>query len=546
MPAIQANADGWGPTAGVDPEKFNNIPYSPFNKGDRLGRVADWVSSTTRPGRYNQFTDRQAGQGGGTFGFHYDDDAFQVVDTKPAQRPQHFGPRRHVPHTHRRDSRQFDSKNQLNLEGQKAIRREQDQARRRQNKRYGASDSRWDARPQQRTRDSSVDVGSGWRVVEQINFPILLKLKCKVDEPETVRECGQVLPYDKQYERLTAKTCKQLERLPQEVAGRRLLQVTASDDPIMQKYADEDAAQIFATDQVLGVLMASPRSVYSWDIVATKTEDGKIWLDKRPNSVVDYITVNETANEPPSDEREGINNVGSLSQEATVIGANISQMLVQKKVGPLKMPNPNPFEEAGQRPLSIAYRYRKFDMDGLSILVRTEVDTYVEAQGGKPSFIKLCVLNEFDPRVSGSVDWRRKLDTQKGAVLAAELKNNSNKLAMWTSRACMAGVDHIKMGFVSRVHPKQCYDHSILQVQPSRTTDFARQINLDMDNCWGIVKGFCDLVAKQEPGKYVLLKDPNKPLVRIYSVPENAFDAVVEAVEDENVEDIDYDDDFAM
>ena len=28
--------------------------------------------------------------------------------------------------------------------------------------------------------------------------------------------------------------------------------------------------------------------------------------------VVDYLTVNETANEPPSDEREGINNVNQL------------------------------------------------------------------------------------------------------------------------------------------------------------------------------------------------------------------------------------------
>ena len=30
------------------------------------------------------------------------------------------------------------------------------------------------------------------------------------------------------------------------------------------------------------------------------------------------------------------------------------------------------------------------------------------------------------------VDWRQKLDTQRGAVLANELKNNACKLAKWT------------------------------------------------------------------------------------------------------------------
>jgi len=314
---------------------------------------------------------------------------------------------------------------------------------------------------------------------------------------------------------------------------------------VIAKYAADDQAKIFATDQVLSVLMASPRSVYSWDIVATKRADGKIFLDKRPNSVVDYLTVNETANDPPSDEREGINNVNALSQEATLINLNFSQMLLQKKSQPVKMGAPNPFEEPGTRSTSMAYRYRKFSLDGTEIIVRTELDTFYDsADTGKRKYVKLCALNEFDPRLSGSVDWRRKLDTQKGAVLAAELKNNSNKLAMWTAKALLAGADHMRMGFVSRVHPKDCFNHSILQVQNNTTEAFSRQINLNMDNCWGIVKGFCDLVDRQEPGKYVMLKDPNKPLVRIYNVPDDAFDERVEEVVDEEQEEMDYDEDF--
>ena len=36
-PVIQENPTGWGPCA--VPEKFKDIPYQPFSKGDRLGKV---------------------------------------------------------------------------------------------------------------------------------------------------------------------------------------------------------------------------------------------------------------------------------------------------------------------------------------------------------------------------------------------------------------------------------------------------------------------------------------------------------------------------
>jgi len=53
------------------------------------------------------------------------------------------------------------------------------------------------------------------------------------------------------------------------------------------------------------------------------------------------------------------------------------------------------------------------------------------------------------------VDWRAKLDTQRGAVLATELKNNSCKIAKWTASAQLAGSDIIKFGcviFLSLLH----------------------------------------------------------------------------------------------
>lgn len=77
---------------------------------------------------------------------------------------------------------------------------------------------------------------------------------------------------------------------------------------------------------------------------------------------------------------------------------------------------------------SVAYRYRRWKLDGDTYIVaRCEVHAVSDVKGQR-SFMTLNALNEFDPKFT-SVDWRQKLETQRGAVLATELKNNANKLA---------------------------------------------------------------------------------------------------------------------
>ena len=40
-----------------------------------------------------------------------------------------------------------------------------------------------------------------------------------------------------------------------------------------------------------------------------------------------------------------------------------------------------------------------------------------------------------------------------------------------------------------------------------------------MDHCWGIVRAIVDLLLNMDEGKYLLVKDPNKDLMRLYHVP---------------------------
>jgi hypothetical protein len=56
-------------------------------------------------------------------------------------------------------------------------------------------------------------------------------------------------------------------------------------------------------------------------------------------------------------------------------------------------------------------------------------------------------------------------------------------------------VDQIRLGYVTRALPRDNRNHLILGTQTVKPRDFAAQMNLSMDNCWGIVTGLLNLCA---------------------------------------------------
>lgn len=72
-------------------------------------------------------------------------------------------------------------------------------------------------------------------------------------------------------------------------------------------------------------------------------------------------------------------------------------------------------------------------------------------------------------------------------------------------------------------------------MQQFKPQEFATQINLNMDNAWGVLRCLVDIVLKQPDGKYLIMKDPNKPMIRLYDIPDNAFDS--EGNDDEETSD---------
>ena len=125
------------------------------------------------------------------------------------------------------------------------------------------------------------------------------------------------------------------------------------------------------------------------------------------------------------------------------------------------------------------------------------------------------------------------LEAQRGAVLATELKNNAPKLARWAASALVSGVDLVKLGFVSRSHPRDASQHSVLGAHTVKPKELAANIALSPESCWGIAHAVIDLAMRLGDGKYLLVRESGKPVVRLYSVPADAFD------EDEDDEDED-------
>jgi translation initiation factor 3 subunit D len=390
-------------------------------------------------------------------------------------------------------------------------------------------------------------------MLEEIDFNRLAKLNLDTDDGEDIDSYGFLYYYDRSFDKQPVKSAERKLN----VVDRAAYNVTTSSDPVIQELAEKDEATIFATDSILSMLMCSPRSVYPWDIVIVR-QGNKVFLDKRDNATLDMVTVNENAADAPMDASEGskdaINQPSALAEEATYINHNFAnQVMVENENQKVEMTHENPFynpSEETEPAASKAYKYRRFDLslndeDPVHLIVRTEIDAVQKnAISGEDQFLTVKALNEFDHKAQGSggaLDWRTKLVSQRGAVVATEMKNNSCKLARWTVQSIMAKADVMKLGytstlpshtkhvlieyrFVSRANPKTNDRHVILGVVGWKPRDFAQQMNLQLSNGWGIVRTIADMCLKREEGKYVLVKDPNKQILRLYEVPAGSFE----------------------
>lgn len=546
-PKVLTNPTSWGPPESATNTKFNLLPYAPFGRSDRLGRAADFTQSN----QYYNRRDRRGGDSNANAEFQYKEQAddFELVDTsKVVTRRSNLGMKKRANNQNRLrqlNARRGDGRN----DGRNSYNKLQNTrggrfgGRGGRGGRGGHRRNNWRERVD---RQASVAVKPDWKMVVDMDLNKVSKGITNTETPKTEEDllwCGFLDRYNDVYEKCSVRTPAVLKRSE----NKEFYPVTTTDDPVIENLAIDGQGTVFATDAILAHLMTCPRSAYPWDIVVQKLPNGALFFDKRDSSQFDYLTVHETANITPSitkseDDPEGINTPERLSLEATMINQNFSQQIL-KSSKRKEFEHRNPFyddeDDDGMEPASVAYRYRRFDLgNDIQLVCRTELHGIVKKTSGSTSsdqYMTAFALNEYfdstkpysktNTPSAGMINWREKLDSQRGAVVGSELKNNAFKIAKWTAQSILANADQMKIGFVSRSVPKNAHEHQILGTQFYRPKDFAAQITLNEGNMWGIIRMFIGLFKDQSEGKYVIMRDPNKAQLKVYSVPAGTFES---------------------
>lgn len=543
---------------------FDGAPYAPFSKGDKIGKVADWAVDPAKEAKEQKraqgrgFRDPYHAYGASASSFFTADDSessfnFSVVDSVRNSGPSSFnsgkqgsgfgkptvlrarggqnGPVRTGAAAHVAGAPSGPSGAPPNSRGppNRGPRTMTIGSATLHNRRGGGGRPGGWQNDKARARKPSVAIGSNWKHIQTNSISELLKLSFNVKEPKDIGEYGYVQLFDRQMEKLT--TTKRLRHVDVTEYN-----VSTSEDPIIRAQAKTEAAespkpevQVFATDAIIALLMCAPKSNNPWDVIVTK-KDGQIFFDKRDNSALDLPSVDENAMNPPLEVSDSkIDSASALSLEASYVNLNFEANVVKPDAKDrVSMAHPNPFSQ-GDEPanaplLPKAYIYKEFNLESnpdatpIPLVVRMEIDAAIE-RDGKKELATVFALNEYGG-ASKQLEWKDRFSSHRGAIVAAEMKNNLNKLSQWTARSLLAGVSAMKIGFVSRINPRDNQTHEIINVLNAKPDNFAQQLNLSMLNGWGIIKSLVDVFANLDDGKFVLLRDPVMPSVSIYAVPE--------------------------
>ena len=211
--------------------------------------------------------------------------------------------------------------------------------------------------------------------------------------------------------------------------------------------------------------------------------------------------------------------------------------MLTKKSDRVYFEKQNPFQENQTEDAiaAVGYKYRQWKLAGyITIIARCQVDG-IEQTGAGSQLLTIRAINEYQP----TFDWKSKLDAQRGSIFMNELKNNLNKFTRWTAQALLSGSDKLKLGFISRAHFGNPNQHVILSVDKYAPLDFAKQIEMNIKNIWGIVRQVVDTLNKHPDGQFLLVKDPMKQALQLYGIPdgENIDDEMIVPDEDADVSD---------
>lgn len=500
FPSFENESD-WniGPGDALQPESVleYDIPFAPFSKAEKLGRIADWSSPAIDGTSYRRNFVRPTAP-------KVDEEelgwSFATTDAKPASRDKKMtsGP---AASTGRHQGSTRDTGR-----GGYGVRNAGGPRR-------GGWGPRFGDRQAPRKREPSVLVTSEWKILEEIEFSRLAKLQLDPEDATHIKTTGKASVYDRINDKISSKHEKTFQ-VPTTAAVRATNIPALEDDETLADLAAANDAAVIISDYVASLLMAAPRTTVPWDIIV-KRRGQLTLLDARPESDLDLLPINETAQEAPLDSStDPLNSSTALAREAARVKHHLSSALA--KVGA---------EGAS------ALRYSKVDLgEGAVMLVRSQIPAVM---GDTEEALHLTMLLEYEHKGAGGMDWKLKLDAQRGAVFAHEIRNNGALLARTVYQSLVAAVDHVKLAYVTRISPKDATRHALLGLHEFEPYELASQMNLNVANGFGVLRALIDIFRRLPSNcDYSLMRDPNKPMLRLYKLPGGQVNEMEATIDD--------------
>lgn len=319
---VDSNATGWGPNPA--PSQMDNWPHPNYAVAGLQGKIIDWTGMLRFSGKYSQGGSSYAYGPGGR---EEDHDKFEMVGGLPkTNKPQSKFNQRFRQQQQRRTQQQQQQQQQQGRTKDGPHRRPPHQSRsKRLPWRHRPQWGRWG---QQKEREASIQLKTTWIAVEEMDFPRMQKLSWPLrmasgadrDKGDDVASAGILEAYDRNNDRISYRSSRELLRTAKALYSPPK---TTDDLIIRELLRTHRGVKVFATDRVIAALMACTRSVQPFHIVATRFQD-KLFLEKREDSRLDQLTVNETASEPPAeDAQKALNTPKQLSQEATLVNHQV-------------------------------------------------------------------------------------------------------------------------------------------------------------------------------------------------------------------------------
>lgn len=525
----------WGPSE-YTPEslKFNGVPYAPFIKSDKLGKISDWqavkeeeqlpLKSNAANTNLKNKRDLYHAYGASAakmFGAETEEKGFFLVENSTPS----TGNKQAVLKGSRKNQQASTGPKKLSdaLASKKKVSPTTTSTKKQTTApkpRWGAqsSNSKWGNNKwnsdDTKLKEASIAIGEDWKSVAEIEFNRLTKLNLDTPNPTTLSLNGKIHQYQKKYE---SNSIVQLEP-----SIKITYNQTSSSDPILQSYAKSSEAKVFITDAILSQLMCAPKSSTSWDIIVTK-KDGKIFFDKRENTF--NIPINENSQAQEVKESD-VNHPSKLQIEYAEISDSFINGSLARNSTDLSGTSPITSSSA----IPKGYKYVKYELPNgsssdddkgtISVVVRASLDAYTLLSS---SYVAIHSLLQV-----GANDWRTKLQGgSQGNIFADEIKKNNNLISQWTTQSVLGGVKSMKIGFVARENVKDNRNHFVAGSMTLGVDMLCQQLNVQINNGWGIVKSFIDIIEHEggeDDYRFIIFKTPNSQKIIIYKVPFDAFE----------------------